>query len=213
MNNGFLTSWIGAGLLLCVAMLGGCQSSRQQAEAQHALESELHDRQQRRAQAQDLYHRGLSLYEQADLDEAQQLLQQAVQIDERHASAWMALGVVEFERHRLFDAAHAFDKVTTLRPSRYEPHFNLGQVFESIGRYPKAIEAYEKALELAPGRVEVMENLARCYIATGQNLGETQRLVDRALVLERRPEWRVWLRQQARELEQWQVTDIQGAAR
>lgn len=208
-----LTNWMAVGLLLCAVALGGCRTTTEQAEAQRALESELRDRQQRRVQAQELYRQGVSLHEQADLDRAQRRLQEAVRVDERHAPAWMALGVVEFKRHRLFDAAQAFERAATLRPNRYEPHYNLGQVFESIGRYTKAIEAYEKALALTSDRVEVMENLARSYIAAGLNLSEAERLVERALTLERRPEWRIWLRQQARELEQRRVTDAKGAAR
>ena len=82
-------------------------------------------------------------------------------------------------------------------PTRYEPRFNLGSIFESVRHYPRAIEQYEIVLGLAPGQLEVMENLARCYLKANQRLERARELIERALRSEHRPEWIRWLNYQA----------------
>ena len=49
----------------------------------------------------------------------------------------MALGDVEFRRDRYYESAEAFHEAARLAPTRFEPHFNLGIVFETIGRYSR----------------------------------------------------------------------------
>ena len=180
---------------LCL-LLVGCPHRR--SDAVKTLTTQLSARQQCREKSLALYRKGLDAYRASLRDKAQEYLAGSVAEDERNAHAWMALGVVEFERDRLFEAAHAFHRAARLAPDRYEPHFNLGMLMESVGRYAQAITAYEKALTLSVDQTEVMENLARCYLVTNQNSVKAKELVDRALLSERRPEWRAWLERQSR---------------
>jgi len=177
--------------VLLVLLAGGCISP--QAVAQQDLQRELARRRENREKSAVLYMKAKSEFESGRLDEARAQLRGAVDVDDRNADAWMLLGTVEYRRNRLFDAATAFDRVARLRPTRYEPHFNMGTVLELAGRYDEAIKAYESALRLAPQDVQVMENLARCLVRAGRDRDRAAQLAAEALRSEQRPQWRVWL--------------------
>lgn len=164
------------------------------------IASQLAERQENRARSIQLHQRASAADRRGDSEQAAELLSEAVVVDERNAAAWMALGVKQYERDNLFAAAAAFHRAARLEPRRYEPHYNIGIILESAGRFAKAIDEYEAALKLAPGQLEVMENLARCYIREGDNLSEVGRLIDRALTIETRDDWLHWLEQQAAQL-------------
>jgi tetratricopeptide (TPR) repeat protein len=133
--------------------------------------------------------------------QARKCLTQALHEDDKNAMACMALGAMEYDEGRYYEAACAFHRAARLEPTRYEPHFNIGLVMESAGLYSKAIPAYESALKLSPDQVEVMEHLARCYIKTHTNLEKARGLIDKASAAECRAEWVRWLEQQSRKLE------------
>jgi Flp pilus assembly protein TadD len=108
----------------------------------------------------------------------------------------MQLGLMHYEGGEFYDAAQAFRRASRLRPERYEPHYDIGMVYEAVGHFPQAIREYQAALELAPDQVEVTENLAMCYIACGTDTDEALELVHSALKTETRPEWVEWLTRQ-----------------
>lgn len=186
-------------MIFCTSLfLSSCQNSRIQAKK--ALALEVSRREASRQESMRHYKLGTEAYENSNLDDAFKHLTAAVQADQRNSQAWMMLGIVEFSRDHMFEAASAFHRVCLLEPMRYEPHFNIGIILETFGLYKRAAESYEAALKLAPNQLEVMENLARCYIRSNANLDQAKELVDRAMVSEHRPEWRLWLREQSRQL-------------
>jgi len=184
---------------LLAGCLSGCLDSRQ--EAMDTLNQELAERNARRSRSQELYRKAMEAHQAGDLTAARGLLAKAVEEDESNAHAWMQLGTYQHEQGELYDAAQAFRKASHLKPERYEPHYNIGLIHESVGHWRRAIRSYELALELAPDQVEVMENLARCYIATNTKMDKAKHLIDRALESESRPEWVQWLTGQAIRLE------------
>ena len=188
-----------ASVLVATALLaaGGCRPAPPRHEAWRA---ELARRQADAAKSVELCRQGMEAHERDDLDGARSLLSEAVEVDETNAHAWMALGVTEMDRDNLFEAAAAFDRAGRLEPSRYEPHYNIGLLYETAGRYGRAAEAYEIALQLAPDQNEVLGNLARCYIRSNTQLHRAKELIDRALTTERRPEWLEWLQRQSMRL-------------
>ncbi len=194
------------GLCLLVIMCG-CKSDQEIAKI--AVQEELAARNAARVRSIELCQEGICAYDESDASNAQKYLHEAIAIDDRNAVAWMMIGLIEFEEGRLRESAEAFQRAARLRPTRYEPLFNLGVVFESAGQTILAIEKHERALELAPTQTEVMENLARCYIKTDTNLDKAKNLIATAMNTECRPEWVEWLQRQDRTLKQAnEVTNV-----
>lgn len=188
-----------ASLLALSLVLVACQSPRDRARRE--LASELRTRRADADRSMKLYRRGLAAHAGGDLESARRDLDDAVAADDQNAFAWMALGAVRFEGDALFEAASCFERAARLAPTRYEPHFNIGSVLESAGRYDQAIDAYETALRLAPGEVAVMENLARACIRSNSRLDRARLLMAEALQKEDRPAWTRWMREQLLRLE------------
>lgn len=161
-----------------------------------ALSQQLAARHEAGVESVRLYREGMAAYEKEDFQVARKTLEEATSADPHNAHAWMALGVVAWRQDDPFAAVTAFDRAARLEPSRFEPHYNIGSVLESVGRYPQAIEKYELAYRLAPGEVIVIENLARCCIRSRTHLDRVAELIDRALQIETRPQWRQWLERQ-----------------
>ena len=178
--------------VMCVSfMLCSCQRGR--SPALKAYNAALSARKETQTKSMQLYEAGMKAHSESKAEEAIQYMQEAVEVDSQHPQAWMTLGVLEYKRGNIFEAARAFHRAGRIEPARYEPHFNLGTIFEAVGYYEQAIEEYEIALKLSPNEVEVMENLARCYFRNDTNLEKARKLVRCALRHELRPEWRRWL--------------------
>jgi Flp pilus assembly protein TadD len=169
-------------------------------DARHALSAELAARQSSQTDSLSYYRAGVDAYDEGDLKAARKHVCDAIAAYDRNAEAWMLLGLIEHQEDRVFEAASSFHRASMLAPDRYEPLYNIGILLESFGRYTQAIETYQAALKLSPGQLEVMENLARCYVRTNSHLHEAKDLIDRSLLTERRPQWRHWLSAQSEQL-------------
>ena len=192
--------WVLHGFSLTVCLLAaGCHPSPQEL-ARQELQAELAERQARRNESAKHYDEGMAFYRSGQLARADEALNRAIQADEGSAAAWTARGIVLAESDRPLEALQAFERASRLAPLRYEPRFNMGSAFESLGRYEQAVCSYEQALELAPGELQTMENLARCYIRLNTKLDQAEEMIRRALVRETRPNWRMWLEDQATRL-------------
>lgn len=190
-NNVILGFFLCSCLVIC-----SCQYDNDLPSAIKAYEAELSERKKAQAESNLLYEKSMTAYSESRPKDAITHLNEAVNIDPQNSKAWMTLGVLEYARDCIFEAAQAFHRASKLEPTRYEPHFNLGSIFESVGYHEQAIEEYEVALKLAPSNIEVMENLARCYFRSGKKTPNAQNLVRQALQKELRPEWRRWLEMQ-----------------
>lgn len=180
-----------------VLMLCSCQGRQSRSEAERAMAEELAARKEGRARSMRLYREGMDLEEAGKAVEAQRRLWEAVVADKHNVYAWMGLGTVNFGLEDYFGAAEAFYEASRLAPSRYEPHHNLGLVYESVGRLDDAIKSYEVALRLEGEELSVIENLARALIRARRNPDRARELMERALARENRPEWRQWLERQS----------------
>ena len=72
--------------------------------------------------------------------EAQPLLEEAVRIDPRLASAWLQLGNILADGGRYRDAIAAYRKATAADPSIEEAHYRLAQLWQKTGEPAKARE-------------------------------------------------------------------------
>jgi Flp pilus assembly protein TadD len=95
-------------------------------------------------------------------------------------------GDLKAARKHVCDAIAAYDR-------NAEAWMLLGLIEHQEDR----IFEYQDALKLSPGQLEVMENLARCYVRTNSNRDEAKDLIDRSLLTEQRPQWRQWLSAQS----------------
>ena len=157
-------------------------------------------RQSRQTESLSYCRAGANAYDKGDLKAARKHICDAIAAYDRNAEAWMLLGLIEHQEDRIFEAASSFHRASILAPDRYEPLYNIGILLESFGRYKQAIETYQAALKLSPGQLEVMENLARCYVRTNSHLDEARDLIDRSLPTEQRPQWRQWLSAESQRL-------------
>ncbi|MDP6962867.1 MAG: sulfatase-like hydrolase/transferase, partial [Planctomycetota bacterium] len=88
------------------------------------------------------------LQDDGESDAAVAAYQNALELDERSAKAWIGIGNVEHRRENIEIAKDAFEKAVSFDPIAFEAWYNLGVVFESEGNPAKALEHYSKALEL-----------------------------------------------------------------
>lgn len=185
--------------MLSVTLLAaGCQDGRQ--KAIECFQQDVAQRQAAKAGAQKAYQQGMEEYKNGQLEKAARKLREAVELNDHNAQAWLALGVVCSERNELFEAATAFDRAAVLAPDRYEPLYNLGYLLESVGKIDKAAAKYEQALKRAPGQLDIVENLIRCYIEIDAQPDKIRPLIEQALKSEQRHQWRTWLENQAAKL-------------
>jgi tetratricopeptide (TPR) repeat protein len=182
---------------MSILLITGCATQNRVPDTQPVYLDELEIREAAREDALELFEQAMTEYKSSHRDKALSLLKQAVDKDSRNAQVWMQIGVIEYERNSYYESARAFHRASRLVPTRYEPYFNLGTVYEMTSQFTQAIESYKKALEMAPDQTEVMENLIRCYIRTNQNLDQAKELINRVLICEHRPEWRTWLEKEA----------------
>jgi tetratricopeptide (TPR) repeat protein len=160
------------------------------------LSRELAARQVKHEKSMKLYQQGIVLMDSGKSSDAAEKFKAATVADDSNGEGWMALGVVQCDLEDFYESAASFDRASRLLPGRYEPFFNIGTVFEAVGKWPQAIDAYEAALKLSSEQVEVMENLARVLIKTGRNPERARSLIQRARVMEQRPEWQLWIDRQ-----------------
>jgi len=69
-------------------------------------------------------------------------------------------------------------------PDNAAVHYDLGDAYEDIPDYDRALEQYQRAIDLDPGFYPAYNNLSRLYILRRKDYGAALRLLDRALSME-----------------------------
>jgi tetratricopeptide (TPR) repeat protein len=118
-------------------------------------------------EAADLYRQSIDLYPTAEghtflgwaysfmqrTDEAIEQCRQAIDIDPDFGNPYNDIGAYLIEKGDYYGAIPWLRRAMEAR--RYEcffyPHFNLGRVYEALGRQFDALNEYKAALELNPG--------------------------------------------------------------
>jgi len=93
-------------------------------------------------------------------------------------------GVMLQREGRLSEALHNYQWATFLQPNYPEARYNLGDAYEEIPDYPRAIEQYQRAIDASPVFYPAYNNLARLYLLRLKDPEAAMRLLDRALRLE-----------------------------
>jgi Tfp pilus assembly protein PilF len=120
--------------------------------------------------------------------------QDALALDGYNAVARNNLGVCYFKEGKYYNAAQEFDLAMKIAPSSPEPHFNLGLLYETVGKLDQGADQYTRALELDTESAKYRVCLARVYIKKGADKWRAQQLLEEALARELDPATIAWIR-------------------
>lgn len=197
-------------LIIGISVASGCSCSQDQAGIEYR--QQLADRRDSERASLSRYKSAMDDYRDERMEAAEEGLREAIEISDRNVAAWNALGVVSFHQGDFATATRAFQSASRLSPGAYEPHYNLGLVFETMGRFADAIRTYEAGLALDSDALELQENLARTYIRADVQPRRAEELLREALKWENRPEWRKWMELEAIRLRhQMGLSDLPGS--
>lgn len=176
-------------MLVCIAMLNGCALLELEDATYETVQASPHRDTEK---ARKLNGEATDLIAGGKLERAEQVLQKALVADVTYGPAHNNLGRIYYEQRQLYLAAWEFEYASQLMPQRAEPLNNLGLVYEAIRRFPEAVGYYEDAYARDPRHPELLTNLARARLRTGEESPETERLLTEVALRNDRPEARDW---------------------
>lgn len=184
-----------AGTLLLSLLLGatGCQSPADDRGSGYetvAGES-LHDTDA----ARQHNVRGLEALQRNDLDLAEQAFKQALEADVMFGPAHNNLGKVYFAREHYYKAAWEYQYAIKLMPYHPEPKYNLGLVYETVGKLDEAVNLYNEARGLEPDNPILIGNVARARIKRGDKGSDMRDLLSELIMKDTREDWLAWARE------------------
>jgi len=139
----------------------------------------------------------------ADIAPSIDSLQQAAQAKPNDPDAWARLGMAHYDRDEFADAAVAFERATTLAPTRSNLWSLLGQarIYASTRdpMPPAAVAAFAKALSIDP-----KDPVARYFMAVRKDVGGDHKgaIADLLALLRDTPPGATWERDLRRTIEQ-----------
>ena len=113
--------------------------------------------------AEGLYYAGLTFLWTDNYEKALPYFVKAVKKDPRYASAFLNIGVCNYELGHYVEAIDAFKQAIRIKPDYAKAHYNLGVSYADSGHYEEAIEAYKKAIRIEPDFAEAHERLGKGY--------------------------------------------------
>jgi len=127
--------------------------------------------------------------EEGDLDKAEQALKEALEADVMFGPAHNNLGKVYFTRKLFYKAAWEYQYAIKLMPHHPEPKYNLGLVYEAVGKIDEAVDLYSEARTLEPDNPILIGNVARARIKRGDKGQDMRELLTELLLKDTRPDW------------------------
>lgn len=94
---------------------------------------------------------------------------QAIKLDPEFGDAWNDVGTYLVELGRVEESIRYFERAIRAGrcEARHDPHFNLGRVYERLGRWYEAVDEYDQAAELLPAHPDAF--LARTSLLARLN--------------------------------------------
>ena len=108
-------------------------------------------------------------YESGRLEEAGQLIVNALKINPRSAEAHSIRGIVLASQKRHEEALASFDTALAIRPDYAGALSNRGLALAELRRYDEALANYDKALSIRPDFAEASNNRGNSLYALGRN--------------------------------------------
>jgi Flp pilus assembly protein TadD len=133
-----------------------------------------------------------------DLNDAERWMNRSLEMDDKDAETWYAMGRLHYTQGRYSDAMNCFEKTLALNPRSVKGENNLGLAYEALNRNDDAVQAYrtaialqkndpapseqpllnlailltqsllEQAAHIAPKEPRIHENLGQIYLRTGR---------------------------------------------
>jgi glycosyltransferase involved in cell wall biosynthesis len=110
---------------------------------------------------------GAQYIELGNIDNAEKVLKQAIEIDSNRCGAWFNLGVVYAKRGQWIEALEPFVRAIELNPKDADSRYNCGLVLEKIGQTDAAIEQHSEAIALNPDYISAHFSLGNLRWITG----------------------------------------------
>lgn len=182
--------------LLVANALVGCAKFNQghTARYQTVVASDHHDT----ATAQQKHREALvflkDLHHGSDYAKVEQLLNEALVADVTYGPAHNSLGTLYFLQKKLYLAAWEFEYAAKLMPDLAQPFNNLGLIYERVGKYDEAISYYSMALSREPNDPELIGNLVRARMLTGERSSDLKHMVSDLALNHPQPKWQRWAR-------------------
>ncbi|HEY7357135.1 MAG TPA: tetratricopeptide repeat protein, partial [Ktedonobacterales bacterium] len=115
------------------------------------------------------------------LEEAEQFIRQALELDDVRAERWGELGSIQMNRGDARAALESFQQAARRNPDLPGIQFHIGRAYRSLGESENARLAYEEAIRRNPGDTEAYNNLAA--VLEEHNPARAIELVERAVAL------------------------------
>ena len=131
----------------------------------------------------DYYEKGMSLYEQGRLDEAESQFLSSLSSRPDYVPAIRALAELHAKKGELGDAIRLYQRIVELVPKNIGARARLAELYAWQGDYDKAVLLYREALGLDPENIGVKNSLAT-VLRWAQRFGEAERLYKEVLAAE-----------------------------
>ncbi len=115
----------------------------------HSTQNDLTTQNFTMIQAKMLYDKGMSAFEQHNFAQAEDFLQQAVQLDLTETYC-IQLGIVYGVQNKDNEALYWFQQVIQLNPNNYAAYFNIANVLQGQKLLDKALDYYQYSFTLNP---------------------------------------------------------------
>jgi tetratricopeptide (TPR) repeat protein len=115
-----------------------------------------------------------------NVDRAEELLEQAIQLDPDRLQPYVSLGQLYGRQRRLEEAIQKFRDVVTRSPKSVAAATMVGMLLEAQGKSADAEKQYEAVLGIDSRAVVASNNLAWIYVASNRKLDEALQLAKTA---------------------------------
>ncbi len=122
---------------------------------------------------EDYMSTAVALHSANQLRQAEDIYKLVLDQEPEYAAAMGMLGLIRYHERRYHEAVDLFEAAIKIDDADPSHHFNLGNVYEVLGRDDDARASFECAIELDPDCWSSYANLA-ANLASGDELGDAQ---------------------------------------
>jgi putative PEP-CTERM system TPR-repeat lipoprotein len=115
-----------------------------------------------------------------DIDRAEALLRQAIELDPDRLTAYTRLGGLYVRQKRLFEAIKSFREVAARNPKSVAASTMIGVLLEAQGDVKEAEKQYRQVLAIDSHAAVAANNLAWIYVASNRQLDDALQLAQTA---------------------------------